>query len=449
MRKSFKQDPYAERAVLGCLLTSNHAWHAVGDYLQTADFSVQLLRDIYSSIEALLAEGEVADVISVSQHLMSRNQVNGDPFAQLCEIINSNFTAENIKLYAEIIKQQSQDRKLVVAAQQMIVNVKDQREDRLSLAQQTLNEIVSDVPSSIVLAKDILKSVLATIHDRNGMDASITGLSTGFIAIDNLTCGLQNGDLIILAGRPSMGKTLLAMNIAEHVALVDKRTVAVFSLEMSKEKLIERSISSVGEIESSLVRSGKLEEHHFQYLSAVVSKYHEANLFIDDRSYLRVSDMRAACGRLKHEHTLSLVIVDYISLMAATGENETLRIANISRGLKLLARDLNVPVIAISQLNRALEQRSNKRPCMADLRQSGAIEQDADLILFIYRDDVYDSTSSQVGLAEIIVAKHRNGEVGTIHMAFNPKICRFDNDKGETFIHKSDGQSWSRKSLIY
>ena len=319
----------------------------------------------------------------------------------------------------------------------------------LSVAQQKISEIVNDIPTDVVLVADILKSVLSAIDERNMSDSHITGLSTGFIDVDRITCGMQKGDLVILAGRPSMGKTLLAMNIAEHVALTDKKSVAIFSLEMSKEKLIERSLSSMGDIASNLIRTGKLTENDFQKLSDVIPKYYQAKLFIDDRSFLRVSDMRATCGRLLHEQNLSLVIVDYISLMSADGENETLRVTNISRGLKLLARDLNVPVIAISQLNRAVEQRINKRPCMADLRQSGAIEQDADLILFIYRDEVYDTESPHPGMAEIIIAKHRNGEIGTINLNFNNKICRFDNYSGMPVSPKTLEKVWHGKSLVY
>lgn len=294
-----------------------------------------------------------------------------------------------------------------------------------------------------------MKNVITSIDDRHANKTDLTGISTGFPNLDTLTQGLHGGDLIILAGRPGMGKTLLAMNIAEHVALVEKEAVAVFSLEMSKEKLLERSLASVGNIDSTQIKTGNLTETNFQKLASVIPKYQNAKFFIDDRSFLRVSVMRATCRRLKQEYGLSLVVVDYIGLMSADGENETLRIANISRGLKLLARDLNVPVIAISQLNRSVEQRNNKRPCMADLRQSGAIEQDADLILFIYRHDVYDPNIMNKGIAELIIGKHRNGDVGTINLNFNNEKCRFDNYSGPLISKETPKSRWTGQSLIY
>jgi replicative DNA helicase len=387
-----------------------------------------------------------ADVVCVAEYLLNEKKVDDDPFVNLCEIINSQFTSKNIKYYAEIVKKKSIDRKMIVAAQDVISSVHDQIDDRLDYAQQKFSEIANEIPSDISLAADIIKLVINTIDERAINQSDITGISTGFIDIDKITYGLHGGDLIILAGRPAMGKTLLAMNIVEHVAVNEKKPVVIFSLEMSRENLLERSLSSLGKITSSQLRTGKLSEDDYKKIALVIPQFQQAKLFIDDRSFLRVSDIRATCRRIQREHGLSLVVIDYISLMSADGENETLRITNISRGLKLLARDMNIPLIAISQLNRSVEHRNNKRPSMADLRQSGAIEQDADLIWFIYRDEVYDQNSSNKGIAEIIIAKHRNGGIGSINLNFNSNNCRFDNYiETSNANHKYEIKIWVKK----
>ncbi|MEO8964507.1 MAG: replicative DNA helicase [Gammaproteobacteria bacterium] len=449
MKNFYSNEIYAEHAVIGSLLTDNSSLNEIGDYLHANDFSSILHREAYRAIQDLMINAKNADLICVSEYLLNEKIVREDPFIQLCEVMKSAFTPLNIKYYAEIVKQKSLDRKMIVAAQNIITSVKEQKENRLDHAQQSIAELSHELPSHIELATDILKSVVIAIDERSSSHTDITGMSTGYTTLDKITNGLHGGDLIILAGRPGMGKTLLGMNIAEHVALVKRKSVSVFSLEMSKEKLLERSLASVGNIEADQIKTGKLTEQNFKKLSSAITQYHGSRLFIDDRSFLRVADIRATCRRLKHEHDLSLIVVDYIGLMASEGENETLRVTNISRGLKLLARDFNVPVIAISQLNRAVEQRNNKRPCMADLRQSGAIEQDADLILFIYRHDVYDSNVMNKGIAEIIIAKHRNGDVGTINLSFNSRNCRFDNYTGSPVSKNQSDKSWSGQSLIY
>jgi len=447
----------AEFAVIGSLLVDNYGLHEIEDYLHADDFNSKLARETYHVIQNLLVAGKSADAICVSHFLVAEKRTNHDPFVDLCNIMNGSFTPKNIKYYAELVKQMSIDRKMLAVAQNMIVSVHEQKENRLFYAQQNIAELTNELPSDISLASDILNSVVKAIDERNTSQARLSGLATGYSHLDQITNGLHGGDLIILAGRPGMGKTLLAMNIAEHVALNEQKTVAVFSLEMKKNKLLERSLASIGSIESEQIKTGKLTRENFQKLFSIIPLYQKSKLFIDDRSFLRVADMRATCRRIQHEHGLSLVVIDYIGLMSAEGENETLRVTNISRGLKLLARDLNVPIIAISQLNRSVEQRNNKRPCMSDLRQSGAIEQDADLIFFIYRHDVYDQNILNKGIAEIIIAKHRNGEPGTVNLKFNNKICRFDNYTGDISNKAhADGQSesqperaWSGKSLIY
>src|SRR3989338_359586 len=419
---------YAERAVLGALLHDNTTWDDIGDYLQTEDFSLHLHQEIYRTIRDLITKNETADIICVSQHLKTeKSEKNDGAFIELCEIAKSHFTTGSIKSYAEIVKQNSIDRKILQAAQDMIFNVEQQKENRLDHAQQKLQEIAEQVPHNITLATDILSDIISTINDRAQQQKEITGLSTGFLELDKITHGLHGGELIILAGRPSMGKTLLAMNIAEHASIIHKHSVAIFSLEMRSQELIERSFVSITKIDASLMQSGKLSQDDFKKISEALVLFHGSKLSVDDRACISASDIRAACRRIKREHGLNLVVVDYITLMGGEGENETIRISNISRSLKLLARDLNIPVIAISQLNRSVEQRTDKHPCMADLRQSGAIEQDADLILFIYRDEFYHKHTLRKGIAELIIAKHRNGSLGTINLTFNGKYCRFDN----------------------
>lgn len=437
-----------EEAVLGSLLKDNGVWDEIGDYLVVDDFLNPFHRDVYRVIRDLILAGKAADVICVSQIIKNeRGEKNDQTFINLCEIFISGYAPSNIKYYAEIVKKNSIDRKLIQSAQDIIVYVNEKNDNGLDYAQARISEIVDQIPSEIISASDVLKSVMASIDERQKSKDGMTGIPTGFYDLDKITHGLHPGDLIILAGRPSMGKTVLAMNIAEQVALVEKLPVAMFSLEMSKEQLMERSLVSVAHIDAEHAQTGRLNDDDLQKISSAIPKFYNAKLFIDDRSSSSVSDIRSKCRRIKREYGLSLVIVDYLSLMGGEGENETIRMGNISRGLKLLARDLKVPVIAISQLNRGVEQRNDKRPTMSDLRQSGAIEQDADLIFFIYRDEIYNKNSPNKGAAEVIIAKHRNGALGTINLSFSGKHCRFDNYSG-ALISNYEASSHGR-SFIY
>jgi len=423
-----------EQAVLGCLLYDNMTFDEIGHMLKAGDFYSSFHRDVFEVISALIAEGKKADIICVSQILKDRYQEkNDDSFIKVCEIAQSCYSPSNIKSYAELLKETSLDRDLIKVAQDVITSVHHKKENRLDYACQRFSELIEQVPSEVSSVSDILAEVLASIEKRQQCKGMITGISTGFSDLDKFTHGLHGGDLIILAGRPGMGKTLLAMNIAEHIAIKEKRSVAIFSLEMSKQQLVERALISVARLDAEKVQSGTLEAESFTRLSNAIPKLSEVKLFVEDHSSVSITDIRSKCRRIKREHGLSLVVVDYITLMSGDGENETIRIGNISRGLKLLARDLDVPVIAISQLNRSVEHRSDKRPTMADLRQSGSIEQDADLILFIYRDEVYNKSSRNKGMAEIILAKHRKGDVGTVSLAFNGRHCRFDNCDNSSF----------------
>jgi replicative DNA helicase len=414
---------HAESAVIGSLLIDNSSLDDVA-YLQPEDFSLHSNRELFRAIKNLIHEGKSADIISVSDRV-SKN--DSTVFCEVASIANGSFTSANIRHYAELVRESSTDRKLIAIGQQIISSVKNGTENRLDHAQRQLAEITDLCHFEISRVGDVLGNVLQKIDERFNNPSDINGLATGFTEIDRLTHGLQPDHLIILAARPSMGKTLLAMNIAEYAAIDEKKSVLIFSLEMDKEELLERSISSLGRINGSAIKTGRLAQRDFDRIVSLSSKYADAKLFIEDGSELNVFEMRSRCRRIKREHGLDLVVIDYLTLVSGKGENETDRITKISRSLKLLARDLGVPVLLVSQLNRAVDARQDKRPMMSDLRQSGAIEQDADLILFIYRDEIYNQDSPHKGIAEIIVAKNRHGKLGTVYLDFNGEFCRFDN----------------------
>lgn len=425
---SLNQEVIIESAIIASLLVKNSALDEISDTIKSSDFTSNLHRNSYESLSQLISEGKNVDVIYLAKVLSEKTgEDESTIFINLYQAIGQTFAPDNIKHYADMLRQKSIDRKMLSAAHQIILNVKENRPHRLDYAQQVFSKIAEELPYQISKVDEVLKEVIESIDQRCRNKNKLTGLSTGFIDLDKKTQGLHGGDLIILAGRPAMGKTLLGMNIAEHVAINENKTVIIFSLEMSKNQLVERSVSSIGQIENFKIRSGNITDEDFQKITSIFPKFEHANLYIDDCSSISVIDIRAKCRRLKKEKDLSLVIVDYLSLMNGEGENETIRLGNISRGLKLLARDLNVPIIAIAQLNRSVENQQDKRPKMSDIRQSGAIEQDADLIGFIFREEVYDQTTPNKEIAELIIAKHRNGDIGTIYLAFKKHLCRFDN----------------------
>lgn len=423
--KTYKENAsiVSENAFIGSLLIDNSVLDDV-NYLKPEDFGSFLHSEIYRAICNLINDGKSADIISVSEYLAPNDNIL---FVDVCNIANSSFIPLNIKHYAEIVKQSSLDRKMITIAQEIISNVHNKKENRLDLAQRRMAEIEDSSHCDTIPAVDIFNTVMHRIDDRQNNPSDIIGLPTGFRDLDSITHGLHPGHLIILAARPSMGKTLLGMNIAEHVAINEKKPVIIFSLEMNKEELVERSLSSLGKVDQDLIKTGKLTKSDWEQVSSLVPRYSDAKLFIEDYSGVRISDIRAKCRQIKRKHGLSLVVIDYLTLVSGDGENETDRVGKISRAFKLLARDLNVPVLLISQLNRGVEQRQEKRPTMADLRQSGAIEQDADLIAFIYRDEVYNKNSKHLGIAEVNIAKNRHGSLGTIYLKFNGMHCRFDN----------------------
>jgi len=384
----------AEEAILGSILVDNTVLEDIVGNLRNTDFSLKFHQDVFLVLNELISKGMQADIVCVSNALKTKyGEKNDQSFINLCHIANNYYYPGNIKAYADIVREGSVNRSLVAIANHIIENVRNGEKNVLDSAHKHLNQLIDGCSQSIKPIGEYLGKVLEDIEIRRNGGSDITGISTGFHELDKVTSGLHKGDLIILAARPAMGKTILAMNIAEYVATVDKVPVVFFSMEMSKQQLVERSLISIAKIDANSVKTGNLDTAQLTKLSDSVARLHDAKIFIDDRAFMDITEIRSVCRRIKRDYGLALVVVDYLTLMAGDGENETVRVGNISRGLKFLAREMEVPVIAVSQLNRSLESRHDKRPLMADLRQSGAIEQDADLILFIYRDEVYNKDS--------------------------------------------------------
>ena len=427
----------AEQSVLGGLMLDNRAWDMVADRLREADFYRHDHRLIFRIMSKLVAQSKPLDVLTVSELLREMHeldQVGGEVY--LFELANNTPTAANIAAYADIVRERSVLRQLISAAGEIAENAfNSQGRSIVELIDSAERSVFSiseqgSRNSGPVNIKDFLSKTMDRIDTLFHSKAAITGIPTGYHDLDDMTSGLQGSDLVILAGRPSMGKTTLAMNIAEHVAIKSRAPVLIFSMEMPGESIVMRLLSSLCRIDQLRIRTGKLADEDWPRISSTVSMLSDAPLYIDDTPGLSPAEMRARARRLSKEHgQLGLIVVDYLQLMQVPGNNEnrTAEISEISRSLKGLAKELNVPVIALSQLNRGLEQRADKRPVMSDLRESGAIEQDADLIVFIYRDEVYNENSPDKGTAEIIIAKQRNGPIGKLRLTFMGQYTCFEN----------------------
>ena len=426
----------AEASILGGVLLDNEVWEKVAELVYPEDFYRKEHRIIFKAIVDLDEQGSPFDVVTVAEWLENHQQLDdvGGP-SYLARLAENTPGVSNIIAYCDIVHKRSILRQLIHATTRIsetIFNPEGRQSDEiLDLAEQTVFEIAEQETRgrrNYQQIKDLLVRALDRVDDLFHRDNPITGVATGFDDFDDRTAGLQPSDLIIIAGRPSMGKTALAINIAEHAAIKDKKSVAVFSMEMPGDALAMRMMSSLGRIDQHKVRTGKLHDDDWPRLTSAVEILKDAKLFIDDTPALTPAELRARCRRIKREHNLDLIIVDYLQLMQVPGttENRATEISEISRSLKAMAKELNVPVVALSQLNRSLEQRPNKRPVMSDLRESGAIEQDADVIVFIYRDEVYDEDSMDKGKAEIIIAKQRNGPIGMVKLAFLGQYTRFE-----------------------
>src|SRR5579885_1237916 len=427
----------AEQSVLGGLMLDNRAWDQVIDRLSDADFYRNEHKLIFRVMSRLTEQSKPIDVLTVSEALREIHeleQVGGEVY--LFELANNTPSAANITAYADIVRERSVLRQMISAASDIadnafnpqgrsIVELLDAAEQRVfSISEQGTR---GSGPMNI---KDYLAKTMDRIDTLFHSGSAITGVPTGYHDFDEMTSGLQGSDLVIIAGRPSMGKTTFAMNIAEHVAIKSRLPVLIFSMEMPGEAIVMRMLSSLCRIDQLRIRTGKLADEDWPRISSTVSMLSDAPLYIDDTPGLSPAEMRARARRLAKEHgQLGMIVVDYLQLMQVPGasENRTAEISEISRSLKGLAKELKVPVVALSQLNRGLEQRADKRPVMSDLRESGAIEQDADVILFIYRDEVYNENSPDKGTAEIIIAKQRNGPIGKIRLTFLGEYTRFEN----------------------
>jgi replicative DNA helicase len=429
----------AESSVLGGLLLDNSAWDKVGDILSDGDLYRYEHRLIFSSVSTLINGNRAADVITVFEHLQSQgkaDEVGGLAFLNsLAQYVPS---SANIRRYAEIVRERSILRKLVSVSDEIatsamntngrpVPHILDEAEQKIF----NIGEEGSRMRQGFQSMGNLVVQLLDRVEEMSQNPNDITGVPTGFFDLDRMTSGMQAGDLIVLAARPSMGKTALAINIAENVALNEGLPVAVFSMEMGASQLAIRIVGSIGRIDQTRLRTGKLLDEEWPRLTEAVERLRNVSLSIDETPGLTPSELRASARRLARNcGKLGLVVVDYLQLMSGSsgtdGDNRATELGEISRGLKMLAKELQCPVIALSQLNRGVEQRTDKRPMMSDLRESGAIEQDADVIMFIYRDDYYNKDSKEPGVAEIIIGKQRNGPTGTVKLTFLKPITKFE-----------------------
>ena len=429
----------AESSVLGGLLLDNGAWDRVGDLLVDRDFYRHEHQLIYAAIGALINASKPADVITAFEHL--QNQGHADAvggLAYLNSLAQYVPSASNIRRYAEIVRERSILRKLVSASDEIATaafNPKGKQVDKiLDEAEQkifNIGEEGSRMKQGFQSMDTLVVELLDRVQEMADNPNDITGVPTGFHDLDKMTSGLQPGDLVVLAARPSMGKTAFAINIAEHVALNEGLPVAVFSMEMGASQLAVRIVGSIGRVDQGHLRTGKLTDEEWPRLTEAIERLRTVSLHIDETPGLTPSELRANSRRLARQcGKLGLIVVDYLQLMSGSsgsdGDNRATELGEISRGLKMLAKELQCPVIALSQLNRGVEQRTDKRPMMSDLRESGAIEQDADIIMFIYRDDYYNKDSKDPGVAEIIIGKQRNGPTGTVRLAFLKPLTKFE-----------------------
>ncbi|HEX5391805.1 MAG TPA: replicative DNA helicase [Rhodocyclaceae bacterium] len=430
----------AEQSLIGGLLLDNTAWDRIGDVVASADFYRDDHRRIFTHIQKLVETGRPADVVTVYESIEKSNEVDQTGgLAYLGEIANNTPSAANIRRYAEIVHERAVLRKLVTVGDEIASSAltpagRDVKE-LLDEAEQKVFEIAeagNKGKQGFVSMPEVLGEVVDRIQQLYDRDdpSEITGTPSGFTDLDKMTSGLQPGDMIVVAGRPSMGKTAFALNIAEYVGVEAKLPVAVFSLEMSGPQLAMRFLSSVGKLDQHKLRTGKLGDEEWDKMTVALGKLHDAPIHIDETGAISATDLRARARRLHRQFgKLGLIVIDYIQLMTSGGgsENRATEISEISRSIKALAKELSVPVIALSQLSRKVEERNDKRPMMSDLRESGAIEQDADIIIMMYREEYYNKETQDKGVAEVIVGKHRNGPTGTVRLNFQGEYTKFVN----------------------
>lgn len=436
----------AEQSVLGGLMLDNEKWDVVAEKVVAKDFYSRPHRIIFEGAAALLEAGNPLDLITLSEHLETADQLEDvGGFAYLAELAKNTPSAANILAYAEIVRERALIRDMISVANEIAdagydpqgrdsEELLDMAESKVfAIAEQRTSE--NEGPQNVegILEKTLERIEILYQTPQDG----VTGVTTGFTDLNKKTAGLQGSDLIIVAARPSMGKTTFAMNLCENAAMAEEKPVLIFSLEMPSEQIMMRMLASLARVDQTKIRTGQLDDEDWARVSSAMGVLMEKkNMYIDDSSGLTPTEVRSRARRIARDHGgLSLIMIDYLQLMRVPSlqDNRTLEIAEISRSLKALAKELNVPVVALSQLNRSLEQRADKRPVNSDLRESGAIEQDADLIMFIYRDEVYHEDSALKGIAEIILGKQRNGPIGTVRLTFQGQYSRFDNYAGPAF----------------
>jgi replicative DNA helicase len=433
----------AEQAVLGGLMLDANAWDAVADIVTAADFYRRDHRLIFEAIAEVAETRGSCDAVTVSENLERKGRLEEiGGLAYLGTIARDTPSASNVRAYAEIIRERSILRQLVAAGGEIAAAATDSRgrpaSELVDEAERRVFEIAergSRGKSGFIAIRDVLPQTIDRLDLLHQTPGEIRGVPTGFTQLDKKTTGFQAGDLIVIAGRPSMGKTTLAVNIAENAAIAKGVPAAIFSMEMSAEQLTLRLISSLGRVNQSHLRTGNFSEEDWSRIQGAMAQLSNAPLYVDETPALTPTEVRARARRLKRERGLGLIVVDYLQLMQVSGtkENRATEISEISRSLKALAKELQVPVIALSQLNRAVEQRTDKKPVMSDLRESGAIEQDSDVILLIYREEVYDPNTTRRGVADIIIAKQRNGPIGEVQLTFLGEYTRFENLVAESY----------------
>jgi replicative DNA helicase len=428
----------AERSVLGALMLDSNAYSKASDVgLEAGDFYREAHAKIFEGIQDLVARGEPVDLITLTTTLKNRNtydQVGGS--AYLTGLFEDSYSSAHVSHYSKIVKEKAILRRLISTtndlAERAYSGVEDM-EEFLDFSEKSIFEVTdSKIRQSFAPIKNIIMENMQLLESLSEQKSAITGIPTGFRDLDEKTSGLHAGNLVIIAGRPAMGKTSFVLNIAERCSLRHQKSVAVFSLEMAKEELGMRFLSGVAKIDASRLKTGRLQDRDWKALAKAAGQLGDARIFIDDTPALTVLEMRARCRRLLADHGLNLVIVDYLQLMRGNTkggkgmDSREREISEISRSLKALAKELHCPVIALSQLNRSVESRPDKRPMLSDLRESGAIEQDADIVAFVYRDEVYNKETEDKGIAEIIIAKHRAGSVGTVRLAWQAEHTAFE-----------------------
>ncbi|MDP5276058.1 replicative DNA helicase [Chengkuizengella axinellae] len=428
------QNIEAEQAVIGAILLDSEALITALEIIKEDDFYKTSHQRIFEVIVSLGEEQEPIDLVTVTARLQDKQWLEDiGGVSYLSELANAVPTSANVDYYAKIIEEKSILRRLIRTATQIVSNGYTSSEDISNLlgeAEQKILEISNRRQNNGFIAiKDVLMDVFEQVEFLYNHKGGLSGVPSGFTDLDKMTTGFKPNDLIIVAARPSVGKTAFALNIAQNVGVRSKETVAIFSLEMSASQLVQRIICAESNVDAGRLRTGALEEDDWEKMTMAIGALSEAKIFIDDSPGLTVSEIRSKCRKLKKEHGLGIILIDYLQLIhgRGNGDNRQQEVSEISRNLKALARELEVPVIALSQLSRGVEQRQDKRPMMSDLRESGSIEQDADIVAFLYRDDYYDKESEKKNIIEIIIAKQRNGPVGTVELVFMKHYNKFVN----------------------